>query len=92
MLGRPEACDQRIHNKDDKKTSENEVISFHCGIFDCPNQERWVLYSDGTIRLKDAEHLCLGLRDHDKHTILVPVEDTRRRFVFHQVLAQAQGR
>ena len=85
LLNRPEACDQRIHNSWTRNEPENEVLSFKCGVFPCPDNEAWQFYSDGTIHNRHAPHLVLGIRDGDSKCILVPQHDTRRRMVFREV-------
>ena len=87
LLNRPECCDQRIHNSWANNTSENEVLSFRCGVFPCPDHESWQFYSDGTIHNRHAPHLVLGIRDYDGKCILVPQHDTTRRMVFREVIS-----
>jgi hypothetical protein len=91
LLNRPECCDQRIHNSANieagKNSSENQVLSFRCGVFPCPDHESWQFYSDGTIHNRHAPHLVLGIRDSDGGCILVPEHDTRRRMVFREVIS-----
>ena len=85
LLNRPEACDQRIHNTWGNNNEENEVTSFKCGLFPCPDNEAWQFYADGTIHNRHAPHLVLGIRDGGRTCILVPQHDTRRRMVFREV-------
>ena len=66
------------------------MSSFHCGIFPCPDNEAWQLYSDGTIHNRRAPQLVLGVRDHDKKCVLVHQSDRTRRLVFQEVVALAR--
>ena len=88
-LLRPEACNQRIHISWENFVPGNEVLSFHCGIFDCHHNEAWTLYSDGTIHSRQHRELVLGARGGDGKLILVSEGDHTRRLVFTEVLAQS---
>ena len=44
-LLRPEACNQRFHVEWGNYQPESKVLSFHCGVFDCPDNEQWQPYS-----------------------------------------------
>lgn len=84
-LRRPEVCNQRVHVSWGNYSPGVDVLSFHCGIFDCPDNEQWQPYTDGTLRPRHHTHLALGVRDEDSHTILVSADDTRRRLIFREL-------
>lgn len=84
-LLRPEACNQRFHVEWGNYQPESKVLSFHCGIFDCPDNEKWDLYQDGTIHPRKHPHLAIGMtpRPEGPRTVLVPEGDTRKIVFTH---------
>ena len=96
QLLRPEACNQRIHVEHARYEPETKVLSFRCGVFDCPKNEKWDLFTDGTIRPRDHPHLAIGMGrilmgdQPNILTILVNQGDPRR-LVFQSVLSAARG-
>ena len=94
MLLRPEMCNQRLHVEWGRYTPGSKVLSFHCGLFDCPDNEQWDLFSDGTIRPRHHSHLVVGVghyKDGSVRTILVPQDDPQR-MVFRSVQQQVTMR
>ena len=90
MLLRPEQCNQRLHVEWGQYIPGSKVLSFHCGLFDCPDNEQWDLFSDSTIRPRHHSHLVVGVghyKDGSVRTILVPQDDPQR-MVFRSVQQQ----
>ena len=93
FLLRPEMCNQRLHVEWGNYNIGSKVLSFHCGCFDCPDNEQWDLYTDGTVRPRHHSHLAIGIgraADGNVRTILVS-EHAQDRMVFRSVLERAQG-
>ena len=96
MLLRPEKCNQRLHVEWGNYRPGSKVLSFRCGCFDCPDNEQWDLFTDGTIRPRRHPDLAVGMgqwqaprsRHTATRTILVSQED-ERRLVFRSVLQHA---
>ena len=88
FLLRPQMCNQRIHVGWGNYNPGSKVLSFHCGCFDCPDNEQWDLFTDGTIRPRHHSHLAIGLgraSDGNLRTILVSEHDHAQRMVFRSV-------
>ena len=84
-LLRPGACNQRLHVDWGNYHPETKVLSFHCGIFDCPDNEKWDLYQDGTIHPRNHPHFAIGMgqRPEGPRTVLVPEGDSRKIVFAH---------